>query len=151
MSYDTHHEDQAYALGLQQTINTLRAQVVVLTQEQDASIAERAEGVLRNANLMNQLAASQAHVQQLRGGMLNVANGCRIWGGEAERARKMLEHYLALPSDDAALNAWGAKLLRTCWERLAHLSPDSLPSDWLDEVQKMADELEASEVMKGRT
>ena len=47
-------------------------------------------------SLFQQLAASQAREVTLREGVLNTANACRIWGGEAERARKMLEHYLAI-------------------------------------------------------
>lgn len=45
---------------------------------------------------LEELAASQAREAKLREGVLNTANACRIWGGEAERARKMLEHYLAI-------------------------------------------------------
>ncbi len=47
--------------------------------------------------------ATQAREAKLRGHMLNIASACRIWGGEAERARKMLEECLAIPADDSAL------------------------------------------------
>ena len=55
-------------------------------------------------SLQDQLAAEQFHSAQLRGAMLRTANYCRIWGG-SERARKVLEHYLALPHNPPALDA----------------------------------------------
>ena len=48
---------------------------------------------------VDQLVASQAREEKLRAHMLTIASACRIWGGEAERARKMLEEVLALPNE----------------------------------------------------
>ena len=95
-------------------IESLRKQVAELTQEReiiadiaDASIAMKEEQLAAMTRLWENeyrlRCEAQARIVELRAGMLNVANGCRIWGGEAERARKMLEHYLTTPDDSSAL------------------------------------------------
>ncbi len=72
-----------------QRIETLEQQVAALRDDRDSQ--------------QRVCIATQAREAKLRGHMLNIASACRIWGGEAERARKMLEECLALPTDDSAL------------------------------------------------
>ena len=106
-------------------IESLRKQVAELMKElegqyvvTDVQVFDDASFAVKIMELQNELAAmtrlweneyrlrceAQARIVELRAGMLNVANGCRIWGGEAERARKMLEHYLTTPDDSSALD-----------------------------------------------
>ena len=61
------------------------------------SSREQLYAMVKEQGAQPELAASKAREQQLRIAMFNTASACRIWGGEAERARKMLEDYLALP------------------------------------------------------
>ena len=110
----------------------LRAQVAALTEERDKFFADKSENTGLPSHVYQQvadleaqvaalrkerdkykeffardyeaeLAASQAREAVLRAAMLSIADYCRIWGGEAERARKLLEDYLARPTDDTAL------------------------------------------------
>ena len=98
-------------------IESLRKQVAELTQERDAyqqtchNVANELSAMTKERDELDHefgsehrmYLAAQARIVELRAGMLNIANGCRIWGGEAERARKMLEHYLTTPDDSSAL------------------------------------------------
>ncbi len=74
-----------------------------LTKERDELAVESENNFIHCADRTTKLAAAQAREAKLRGYMLNTASARRIWGGEAERARKMLEECLAIPADDSAL------------------------------------------------
>lgn len=84
-------------------IKRLQDQVAALTKERDAERYKHEQAVTINERLLSDIRCSKAREEKLRTAMLSIANYCRIWGGEAERARKLLEHYLALPTDDTAL------------------------------------------------
>jgi hypothetical protein len=104
-------------LDQQSEIEALRQQLAECQAECEEEARLNGMGSEREASLMGKLAASQAREQQLRAGMMNVTNACRIWGGEAERARKILEHYLALPHDASALAALVEDAARYQWLR----------------------------------
>jgi hypothetical protein len=126
-------------IKLPECVEHLAKQLAAMITERDKLLSLIG---LRNTEidrLCDERIASQAREQQLREGMLNTANGCRIWGGEAERARKMLEHYLALPHDDTALKQYGVKVLRDAKKLY---SPDDTANDFMDKIDRMADELE---------
>lgn len=96
-----------------------REQLDAMTDERDSYKA-----MVKEQWAQPELAASKAREQQLRIAMFNTASACRIWGGEAERARKMLEDYLALPQDDAALDARLASERERCAKVCGEIGKD---------------------------
>ena len=84
-------------------LEALEQQVAALTNERNDLLILLDNWKTSQGVTEDQLAAAQAREAKLRGHMLNIASACRIWGGEAERARKMFEECLAIPADDSAL------------------------------------------------
>ena len=84
----------SWSIVTQALIEDLREQIVALTKERDAERYKHEQAVTINERLLSDIRCSQAREKKLRTAMLSIANYCRIWGGEAERARKLLEHYL---------------------------------------------------------
>ena len=130
-------EYEALRRELQHSQNKLKESGRTKLREQLAAMTAERNGAKTLAIMhCEQLIASQAREQQLREEMLRIAGYCRIWGGEAERARKLLEHYLNRPADDTALKQYGAKLLRDAAEWYGSEHPVGV------QLNRMAGELE---------
>lgn len=86
---------------------------------ENAALKQRIGLAYQHSELETQekLLAAQHRIKELRGQMLNIANGCRIWGGEAERARKMIEAILATPDNIAEIDALKKDAERYRWLR----------------------------------
>ncbi|HAR45623.1 MAG TPA: hypothetical protein DCS05_05460 [Nitrospiraceae bacterium] len=144
-----------------QEIEALRAQVAALTQERDSYCrqiiafqsawpggCDEVQASIDGYKF--ELAAAQAHVQQLREALERV-QGADLGTDDSETMAKAL----AIHSDTAALRQHDAKLLRDTAEHLRHEFSDFGDGETYYSVEYLLDEARkleaASEVMKGRT
>jgi hypothetical protein len=100
-----HRDKQAMKPCLACTIEKLEAENYQMDVLYGEEFNRNNDLVRERAALRQQLLAAQGEVKRLRFDMFNTASACRIWGGEAERARTMLEGSLSTPFDTSALDA----------------------------------------------
>jgi len=137
-SHTLHYSEQEEAAD---TIEALR-------RERDAHKKEWEKAYEIAMLTKYQLSASQAREQQLQKALEMAWSEMYVNGIEA---KKLADAALALPADDTALNAWGAKLLRDAADKLcadlasvSTLPPMISPSLAMNFMRRMADALEKS-------
>lgn len=75
-------------------VEITRGQLDELCRERDRWRAEH-DMAWKNVRILEKARQEQdVKIARLRAAMSNIAGACRIWGGEAERARQMIEYAL---------------------------------------------------------
>lgn len=122
--------------------------LAALTAERDAiRAAFKTASTDEENKLREQLAASQAYSQQLLDALGKAQIGIPL-GEQHDPTWWILQDALAIPTDNTALNAWGAKLLRDFKDNVREILRDSALLSYEGcsaiqaELDRMADELE---------